>query len=195
VLSCVLPAERAAAVTGDFLEDAGLRGQVWFWNSVVRTVTSRILNDFRGRPFAMMGIAVAGLLRNIAFAFPPFFALAVFTLFPGHHMGEGVMVNVARPGTPPYLEPMWQINWTLNILWAVWLFYSGRWAARRIPGMELASGVAIAMTGWAAIFAWAIYLHFFGSGAVAHPGVVAWHDLPLIAGTIVQRRRRVAYGS
>ena len=102
------------------------------------------------------------------------------------------MVNVAAPGTPPLMELMWQINWTLNILWAVWLFGCGHWAARKMPGFEVASGVAIGAMGWVAILAWAIYLHFFGSGAVAHPSAVAWHDLPLIAGAVMRRRWSMA---
>lgn len=162
LLSCVLPAERAAAVTGDFLEEAGERGAFWFWSSVVRTVVSQVLNDFRERPFAMIGIGVAGFLRNIAFMVPPLAGLFILSHFRGHYMREPVMVNVAPAGTPPRMELMWQINWTLNILWAVWLFGCGRWAARKMPGMEVAAGVAIGAMGWVAILAWAMYLHFFG---------------------------------
>jgi hypothetical protein len=92
------------------------------------------------------------------------------------------------------MELMWQINWTLNIFWAVWLFGCGRWAARKMPGFELASGIAIGAMGWVAILAWAIYLDVFASGAHARPSVVAWHDLPLIAGAVVQRRWRTARG-
>jgi len=186
-LSLVLPEDRAAAVVGDFLEEAGKRGGFWFWSSVVRTVASRVVNDFRERPFAMMGVGIVGFLRNVAFMIPPLAGLFILSHFRGHYLGEPVMVNVAPSGTPPRMELMWQIDSAVNILWAAWLFGCGRWAARKMAGIELAAAVATGAMGWIAFFAWAIYLRLSGGGAVAHPGVVAWHDLPLIMGAVWAR--------
>jgi hypothetical protein len=187
VLSCVLPAERAAAVTGDFLEEAEARGQLWFWSSVLRTVASRIVNDFRRRPFAMMGVGIAGCLRNLAFVIAVTAASLIFVLL-NHWLP--VMVNVAPPGSPPLIEPRWHPNWTVDVLLAVWLFQCGRWAARKMPGFEVAAGVSIAAVGWMAILAGWIYLHFYVPGG--HIDLSVWHDLPLIAGAVVQRRWRMA---
>ncbi len=190
VLSCVLPAERAAAVTGDFLEEAEKRGRVWFWSSVARTAASRVMNDFRERPLAMMGVGAAGYLRSGGILAVVLVAYWMFTHLAVHHMGEGVMVNVAPPGTPPDLEPRWVIAWSGNFLWAVWLYDCGRWTARRMPGFEIASAVSAGAFGWMAILAASIYLHLFVPGGSIDPSV--WHDLPLIAGAIVERRLRTA---
>ena len=143
LLSCVLPAERAAAVTGDFLEEAGARGQVWFWSSVFRTLVSRVVNDFCERPFALMGVGIVGCLRNLAFVVASL-AVSLIILLLNHWLP--VMVNVAPPGAPPQIEPIWHLNWLAVIFWVVWLFQCGRWAARKMPGSEVASGVSVG--GW-----------------------------------------------
>ncbi len=174
VLSYVLPAERAAAVTGDFLEEAEARGHVWFWSSVVRTVVSRVASDLRERPFAMMRIGLAGAARSGACVFVLYAASSVLDLF-----GKSVL--------------MWQLAWTMNIVWALWLFYSGRWVARNMAGAEVASGIAVAFAGWVMLLSWVIFWRV--RGIPMDPSGMAWHDLPLIAGVIAQRRRRMAYGS
>lgn len=65
VLSCVLPAERAAAVTGDFLEEAGERGGFWFWSSVFRTVASGVWSDIREAPGELIWLGVRGFFENL----------------------------------------------------------------------------------------------------------------------------------
>jgi hypothetical protein len=127
LLSCVLPAEQAAAVTGDFVEEFEGRGEFWFWSSVLRTVAARVASDFVRRPFSMLRIAIAGLLRILAMV--PVFAL--------------VAAQFAHYGYRS--APQWVTG--IGIL--VWLVRCGMWLARRYqPGSALASCIAVVLLEW-----------------------------------------------
>ncbi len=62
-----------------------------------------------------------------------------------------LMRNVAKPPAPPDIELQWPIQWTMTLLWAAWIFRTGRAVARCAPSREIASCLAVALTGWIAI--------------------------------------------
>jgi hypothetical protein len=151
-------------------------------------VGSRVANDFRERPLAMMRFGLAGAARSGACVSVLYAANFVLDLF-----GKSVLVNTAPAGASPHLELIWQLAWSMNIVWALWLFCSGRWVARKMAGAEVASGIAVAFIGWVLLLSWVIFWRV--RGIPMDPSGAAWHDLPLIAGVVLQRRQRMAYGS
>jgi hypothetical protein len=176
VLSCVLPADRAAAVTGDFLEEAGSRGRVWFWSSILRTIISRVKSDFLERPLMMIRVGGLGFLRNALFP------LLVY----------GLLVAAVKMLKAPDMKLARQIEWPVYILWPIWIFMGGRWAGRKARGCEAAAAVAVAGFGWMAValdFAW-LARNGIGLSSTIYLQSV-WHDAVLIAGALWARYRDV----
>jgi len=186
VLSCVLPAERAGAVMGDFLEEAGARGQVWFWSSVVRTVVSRVKSDFLEGPLTMIRVGGLGFLRN-----------ALFPL-----LFFGLLLAAVKVLKAPDMKLARLLEWPVYILWPIWIFLGGRWAGRKGEGREIASALAVAGFGWMAVALDLVVLSRNGIrlGSTIYLQSV-WHDVALIAGALWARYqngrqpKRVSYGS
>lgn len=53
VITLVAPPERAAAIVGDLLERVPLRGETWFWVSVMRTVVATVWQQIGEAPIRM----------------------------------------------------------------------------------------------------------------------------------------------
>jgi hypothetical protein len=176
----VLPAERAAAVVGDFAEEAEERGKLWFWNSVIRTAVSRLASDFTERPLVVLRAGTLGYLRS----------LAVFVLWTLLVRAVIVPMMFAYPATTAF--PAWLplTKWPFEILWTVWLFFCGQWAGRRAPGSELASGITIVLIGWIPIIAWLAAIR--NLPALAGLAIsLSPHDMAAVAGALWARRQVV----
>jgi hypothetical protein len=132
ILSLVLPAERASAATGDFLEEAGERGGVWFWSSVFRTLAGCVWRDVRESPRKLIWLGVRGYFENLValwlYAFC--FGLATLPLL----MLIGWLIHVQSPPV--------QWGWPIGLL-TVWVTgrRSGRSLSRRAPDRKLAACV------------------------------------------------------
>ena len=165
VLSSVLPAERAAAVTGDFMEEFEGRGGFWFWSSVLRTVAARVASDFVRRPFAMFAIGIAGCLRIIA----PILMLAI----------------LAAPFAP--YGHRWVLDWIAGLIVVPWQFRCGMWLGRYRPKSALASCVSVILLGWI----WMLIVHTTPPRSTANFVMSGGRDVLLISGALWARYRDV----
>ncbi len=196
ILSLVLPPDRAASVAGDFAEDAVERGNVWFWSCVFRTVFAHIRNDLAARPAGMACLGLVGFLRNQVIFLAIFLALSWTTHGDIRYTHEGLWSVLMTRGRslPRHWTVRWQIELVLHLLQAAWLFQTGRWIARQVPGREGAACVAVALTGWIAILSMELLsrpgiIKFRPTPELFTMGVV--HDIALIAGALWMRRRTV----
>ncbi|HEY4088273.1 MAG TPA: hypothetical protein VGM43_20210 [Bryobacteraceae bacterium] len=164
LLSCVLPVEQAAAVTGDFVEEFEGRGEFWFWSSVLRTVAARVASDFVRRPFLMLGIGITGCLLIIvpAFAF-------VFTLS---------SLSFGHP---------WLANWIFLPVILGWYVRCGMWLGRCRPKSGLASCSAVILFGWM----WTAIVHTTPPRPTAYLVMGGVHDVLIICGMLWARYRDV----
>lgn len=188
VLAQVTSRERAAAVIGDLLEKVPARGQLWFWWSVMTTAVALVWRDVAANPMRMLGLGFAGFLLQFALLF----LMAVFAFITFLVIGELThQVPIRLWANYPTVAGV--------IAWGVMApiqFSVGRWLARRSPDHELAPCVAYSLIGLT--FSLALSL------ALAQPGVLptlrtiastplfAVWDLPLYAGAVSVRRKRVA---
>ena len=195
VLACVMPAERAVAVTGDFMEEASIRGSLWLWSSVVRTVLSRIAGDFLERPLTMIRVGGLGYLITLLFPLCVLGLLQIAVRWlshsPGHSFGEPLAINTPPPSAPPKLYLAWPLQ-SIHFLWPVWFFLSGKWAARRAQGREAASALAVAGFGGLGIL---VYLAVLWRNGLTPDLTIylqsVWHDVVLMAGALWARYRDV----
>jgi len=164
VLSLALPAERAAAVTGDFIEEFEGRGGFWFWSSVVRTVAARVVSDFVRRPFSMFAIGIAGCLLIIVPALV--FAFSLSPLSAGHP---------------------WVANWIFLPVILAWYVRCGMWLGRYRPKSALASCVSVILLGWI----WMLIVHTTPPRSTANFVVGGVRDVLLISGALWARYRDV----
>jgi hypothetical protein len=171
ILSCALPPERASAVTGDFLEEAGARGGFWFWSSVVRLLASTVWNDWREAPLELTGLGARGFVRNLVFLLKYALWFALVTL-PGFYLfGWTWQMMAGLPG----------IDLVLTCAAA---YSTGRWIGRRAPERKLAACLALAI---ATVTIWFV----FGRVVIAPrwPGEArlipfTWRDLFINAAVI-----------
>jgi hypothetical protein len=170
LLSSVLPAERAAAVTGDFLEEFEGRGGFRFWSRVFRTAAAAVASDFVRRPLWMLAIGIAGSLRTMA----PGIALALLIgPLAAHRDLLGFVVLLT------------------GFCMAVWQVRCGMWLARYRPESAIASCMAVIATGWLFI----LLVTTTPARTVNQQLVSASGDVLLLAGAAMQRRRAGAHGS
>jgi hypothetical protein len=165
VLSCVLPVDRAAAVTGDFIEEFGASGGFWFWSSVLRTVAARVTSDFVRRPFLMLGIGMAGCLRIVA----PVLVLAM----------------IAAPFAP--YGHRWVLDWIAGLVIVPWRFRCGMWLGRYRPKSAIASCVSVILLGWI----WMLIIHTTPPRSTANYVMGGMNDVLLISGALWTRYRNV----
>ncbi len=110
ILSQVLPPDRAVSTVGDWMEDAGERGPVWFWSCVFRTVFSRIWSDFVESPGFMVGLALRGWLYGLWLVVGTFFGLFVgICILVGVAMLVGFLVHQLNWHPPRMFHPLPQI--------------------------------------------------------------------------------------
>jgi hypothetical protein len=82
MLELVAPADHAAAVIGDLIEEAPRRGRRWFWLSVVRTALAFVWRDIATRPISTVFQAALGCVGFpvLAFLCAAFVVFSVITL-------------------------------------------------------------------------------------------------------------------
>jgi len=188
VLAQVTSRERAAAVIGDLLEKVPARGQLWFWWSVATTTVALVWRDVAANPMRMLGLAFAAVLLQFVL-FVPVVVLSFLTF----------LVIAALTHRPQF--PLWTsfsaigmaIGWSGM---ALSQFFVGRWLARRSPDHELAPCVAYSILGLTFSMALALSLSQPGvlqmiRSVASTAGFVVW-DLPIYAGAVSVRRKRVA---
>lgn len=165
LLSSVLPAEQAAAVTGDFVEEFSGRGGFWFWSSVLRTVAARVASDFIRHPVSLFGVGIAGCLLSIA----PVIVLAAIAAPLAQYGHRWIPELIAWLGILP------------------WRVQCGRALARWKPGSALASCIAVILLGWACI----LIVHTTPPRSTVHFVMSGVQDVLLISGALWARYRDV----
>ena len=154
ILAQMFPADRAAAIAGDLLEDAASRGSGWFWRSVAETVFRsawRELLACRGQLAAIVGgsFFLLVFLTLVASLLPPLL-WSVLLLLRNHTGVELIYSSYILPSTAPEAFARAVIG-----LWVQMLvpFQIGRWAARRAVGRERLTW-AVMIVGWSILAAW-----------------------------------------
>jgi hypothetical protein len=157
-----MPAERAAAVTGDFLEEAESRGPVWFWSSVFRLVSSTVWNQWKESPLELAGVGVLGFVLN-------FVATALCSL---------CLAVLAFP-------VLWLLGWARDesaygpvMVLASWAaaYSTGRWIRIRAPGREVAVCLALGIVPVLILGGVLATIPFWGMEKISFQGV-RWSDV------------------
>ncbi len=167
ILSLALPAERAAAVTGDFLEEARERGGFWFWSSVLRTVAGCIWCDVRECPRELISLGVREYFMNLIAMF-----FYVFVLVLVSSPVVWLMGWVLHRQTPP-LE--W--GWPAGLL-AIWFAArrTGRSLSRRVPDRKLAACVVFFFVSQLVPIALGIVIEQFWAPSSSQLPSFSWMD-------------------
>lgn len=192
LLSLVGSKERARALVGDVMEQAG-RGRVWFWQSVTRLWFAMLGRDLRTAPIAMAVYCTAGwfayMLLSLAMAFA---AYIVVTLAWGtayvlaNHTGLELLTDALRirfdwppiPGAATYAIEA-------AVLFAAAPFHIGRCSAFCWRGHEVS--VAIIMLAiWSLM---AAFVPLVGMGVSARPAMVPVMVMFVLAGALFERFR------
>jgi hypothetical protein len=192
ILSQVTSRERAEAVIGDLLEKVPSRGALWFWWSVVATTFALVWRDVAAHPMRMLGLVFAGVLVQFALMFLLIFVAA--TVF-------GI-VALANAMDLQHLIAWFSHGWSTPLMLATWSamaliqFQVGRWLAKRSPDHELVPCVVFSIVGLTVSLAWSLSfsqpgaLHVIWAGV--SPVLYTVFDLPLYAGAVSMRRKRLA---
>ena len=198
VLSQVVPPDRARSAVGDWMEDAVERGSIWFWCCVFRTAVARAWADIAESPATISLWGLVGFCLNMLV---PLAFLALFIALDMTHHGDiryrhdplwtMLMTNTARnPAFPPHWTFRWPIELAGYLLWSLRVFQTGRWIARRAPGLEVAGCAAVALIGWVAILVTGVLslrgVNFTLSPYVLLTGIAS--DLVLFTGALRVRR-------
>jgi hypothetical protein len=132
ILSLALPPDRAAGALGDLLEDAGERGNIWFWSCVFRTLVSRIWSDLTERPGHMATLALRGCIVG-AFLTGAAVLLWFVAMTPFFFISAALAgLKISLPAT--VREISWGLASVMGLAAESWgAFQTGRWIARRAP--------------------------------------------------------------
>ena len=173
VLSCALPAERAATVAGDFLEEAGERGGFWFWNSVFRTVARCVWCDVRENPGELIWLGFRGYFEN--------FVGTVWYAFCLGLLSYPAFLLIAWMRHEKYAV---QGDW-LILLFAIWVATrrSGRSLGRQAPDRKLAACVVFFLVCQAVQIAIGIGTAWFLNVSAGMPSF-EWRDLVFLVALI-----------
>ena len=179
ILSLVTTPERAASTVGDLMENAAIRGALWFWIAVLRTVFSIMWRDVAANPGRMARLAGGAILLGLALLFVSFLVIIPVTFL------------VYRAG---FQDPAPYESWmfTLSSIVAGMIlvpFQQGRWLARRSPGQELAPCLALAIVTAVLTVMTAGY---FRTGAWEAVLSVTLGPIPIFAGAVWVRRKRLS---
>jgi hypothetical protein len=195
LLSLVGSPDRARALVGDLMEEAG-RGRVWFWQSVTRLWFAMLGRDLTTAPIAMALYCAAGwfvyMLLSLAMAFAAYIVVtlawgAAYVL--ANHTGLELLTNALRirfdwppiPGAALYAIQA-------VVLFAAAPFHIGRCSAFCWRGHEVS--VAVVMVGvWSLM---AAFVPLVGVGISARPSMVPVMVMFALAGALVERFRAEA---
>lgn len=143
LLALVTDQDRAASTVGDLMEHARVRGALWYWSSVLRTMTALTWRSFAAEPRKFIWGGLRGSLRAMLFEI-----LAECAAVFGFMLAALLVHSLFGPPGPQ--------NWSQILRgWVLWPYYAaiwgapafalyrvGRWVARRTPGEELTAGLA-----------------------------------------------------
>ena len=124
ILSLTTSRDHAASIAGDLVQQAPLRGAMWFWGSLVRTTASLTLKAFTEAPVRVTGLALLGLFLQM------FYMIVIQVPIVLLHLGIGRR-SVESPG------------WEYMFAFLVASYFIGKWLARRAPQKELAVYVGV----------------------------------------------------
>ena len=124
ILSLTTSRDHAASIAGDLVQQAPLRGAMWFWGSLVRTTASLTLKAFTEAPVRVTGLALLGLFLQM------FYMIVIQVPIVLLHLGIG-RPSVESPG------------WEYMFAFLVASYFIGKWLARRAPQKELAVYVGV----------------------------------------------------
>ncbi len=172
ILELVTTKDRAASTVGDLVEESQAHNALWFWAAITRIVASSIWGDFRA---ALCKVLVLALV-----AYP--LSLSIVLLIAGVY---GVVLEFATLGQPPHPSVMRGIELAAA-------FFVGRWAARRVPGREIA--IAFAMMAMDLIMGLGVLLVAKYQGWTGDLGLNARFALNFVVyfATAVYTRKRTA---
>ncbi len=191
ILALVLPRERAASVAGDLIEEAGVRGQRWFWTSVARTALSCLWHDLVAAPVALiasavlawfvyMGLSLVLVLIGMVLVMPVWGAAYFLT----HHTGLELLANLVglRIDWPPLpFVALYSVQ--AIVVWVLAPFQMGRLAGRSWRGHELSICLAMALV-WSAM---AVLVPFVVHGVSASPSMMPAIGACLLFGGVWER--------
>lgn len=170
ILELVTTPERAAAITGDLLEESSRRHPVWFWLSLLRIAAAHIGRDLRAAPGLMLWLCVWGILELLSLT--TLFGLIWILLW----------MKVAPPPSPWIFYPSTLIFATALPLFVGWDI------ARRSKSRELAAALAFLIL--VTLLAAAQSLAPAPSPRTLHSATYFSHMLSsFLAGALLHRRR------
>jgi hypothetical protein len=153
ILILVMAPERAAPIVGDLMEDAPVRGNLWFWANVLRAALAFLWLQFtadysRLYRLALQGLAIAVVLDSAfnGLGLP----WLVKTLFPhGFYQSDfRLTVIVLVMTAKQFLVP----------------FFVGLWVAWRAAGRELAVCLSLTLAAYVGrlsfVLVWNYYFKF-----------------------------------
>jgi hypothetical protein len=154
VLGLLAPRERAAAIAGDLLEDAGGRSRLWFWTTLTRVAVALLYTDARRTPFPLLAFAVLTWLAFmlvsvllIALGMAGAALLWVVAYVFSHHTGVELITSYFRLRVDWGLPPAAMLYVVELVMLAIAApFQTGRFAARCWPQRELAAATMMAVT-------------------------------------------------
>jgi len=143
ILALFLEPDRAAAYTGDLMEEAADHGSIWFWSSVARLAIMRFWYDISESPLHLVSTLMRACILNIALPFAIIAGGIILLIVPAI-LFAGLLTAGFGLHLSGATEP---VRWIDSIggiaLIVVAAFYTGRWIARRMPGREIAACFAM----------------------------------------------------
>ena len=132
ILSLTTSRDHAASIAGDLVQQAPLKGTIWFWGSLVGTTASLTWKAFTEAPLRITGLGLVGLLVQIFYMILIEVPLVLLRL--GLAMKR---LTVAREPTAGFETTVNSPAWEYTLVFLFVSFLIGRWVARRAPGKEL----------------------------------------------------------
>jgi len=192
LLSLVAPADHAASVVGDLMEEADARGNLWFWQCVVRLAFSLLGRDLLAAPFTMAAASVLTWFVYMAVCLVlGFGAYVIATLVWGvayvltHHTGFELLTDILRlhfnwPPIPASVTYAIQVV----VFFAIAPLQIGRSSAPYWRGHELTL-VLVMLLIWSAM---AVLVPFVGVGIAATPRMMPVVMTFVLVGLLSGRR-------
>jgi hypothetical protein len=148
LMALVMERPQATAVVGDLLELGAVRGEGWFWSSVLSAWLATVWSHARSEPRFILGMAVLGSLVCWGIVMVVQFVLLFAEMIVGTWLSHGLSQRVVPP-----------LVLEVQALAAVFVgaFYAGQWITRYSRGREIAVCLATAILG---------PMLFFGLGAL-----------------------------
>ncbi|HEY7190271.1 MAG TPA: hypothetical protein VH436_27150 [Vicinamibacterales bacterium] len=193
LLSLVAPADHAASVVGDLMEEADARGSLWFWQCVVRLAFSLLARDLLAAPLTLAAASVLSWFVYMAVCLVlGFGAYVIVTLIWGaayvlsHHTGVELLTDILRlrfdwPPVPASVTSAIQVI----VFFAVAPFQIGRGSAPYWRRHELTVALVMLLI-WSAM---AVLVPFVGVGIAATPRMMPVVLTFVLIGLLSGRRR------